>query len=1137
MISKPKNIVPVIGSISTGKSTFYNSLLGIDLLDARDEVTTKFALILRHNPNLKTPIFYHLKLVPGKEGETYEFEKDPNDKEASTREEIKKKIVEFNNKIAAEIDKKQSQMEFSDAFFMLELNIEFVKNEEFLEKYDFVDMPGINEPRVDYVEKFYKYIKNKVKFGILLFSSMDFRAKEGIENIKKVKRKCGFRMKDFLIILNKFDMVEEKDRENVIKDFRAYLTEQMGSKDCEPNPEYKYDIMSDSNSWVPLDSELLKAETLFEKDFSYCLFYYFKLFLDENINSKGTVNSYFEFLKTVTKGFMEKLFSKKKKEEREKYEKFIEEAQNISVSVFEEEMTKNMLKSIQDKIEKKNLKFQIVFENDDEIPEEIDDEYDYVTIVMKILYKLHHDKKIEPTFSKGHNELLKYFDKPKEVSDSNLERSEISSDSDPKKAILDDLSKHCVESYKNFQNLLQNDKEDNEIIKSFTILGNTFNTIRIPMFGIYSSGKSSFLSCIVGKQLLPQDVMECTKKAIVIKHVKFENDEDRKKAVMYSAGFEAIGECDGSMVYKFVEKEKICEGLENIHANITSLNKNATEHENKKDKEQEILGKSFYVIHTNIRFIDEMDVPEEVKNRIELIDLPGLNTYNNLFSQSDIMYNVLSLCNYYFFFIPCDTPVEDNNQQNTIKFILSELKRLSKQNDEEESFLKNCLFIFTKCDAEKEEARNPANFKKRIRTIAKLFLGCRKKIDEKIEDKEIDKLEKNIKACKFSAHQYNFFKEKQKQFSDLKYFIGSFSESYNSQKGNWIRGEKNFLKFIEKSLKGFDEDFEGKLKKDEYKNVKIKEELEKKISNYEKELSNDALNNVAAIYNCANKNIDQLKSLKESHGVEMKQVLSNAFVKCSNENLTNFKGTIIELINKVQNFYDGILKDRQKKNEEKEERKKQSENKLSELRKNKQIIEVLFNKTQVVQKTEQVINFVNSKIDYYIDHADEKIDSQKGNESKLKEALLEINREINGILEKGYEESNAEFKTLLNDIRKYFYVSHETLEKFVIKSGSDPSKLYEELGNVHWFFSFNSSLLKEILPKMKDGFRNVQSESTNIIKVSLDRFKTKVFSEINTQINNEQSLLKSIELLNPGNIQEMIEADKKLMSFKEKLLV
>ena len=61
-IEERKGLI-VIGMISSGKSTFLNSLLGITYLESKDDITTKFVTIIRYNESLKEPKFYHLKLI------------------------------------------------------------------------------------------------------------------------------------------------------------------------------------------------------------------------------------------------------------------------------------------------------------------------------------------------------------------------------------------------------------------------------------------------------------------------------------------------------------------------------------------------------------------------------------------------------------------------------------------------------------------------------------------------------------------------------------------------------------------------------------------------------------------------------------------------------------------------------------------------------------------------------------------------------------------------------------------------------------------------------------------------------------------------------------------------------------------
>ena len=54
IIEKRKGII-VVGMISSGKSTFLNSLLGITYLEANDNITTKMVTIIRYIENLEEP--------------------------------------------------------------------------------------------------------------------------------------------------------------------------------------------------------------------------------------------------------------------------------------------------------------------------------------------------------------------------------------------------------------------------------------------------------------------------------------------------------------------------------------------------------------------------------------------------------------------------------------------------------------------------------------------------------------------------------------------------------------------------------------------------------------------------------------------------------------------------------------------------------------------------------------------------------------------------------------------------------------------------------------------------------------------------------------------------------------------------
>ena len=72
-------IVPVAAMINAGKSHLLNVLYNIDFLECKAGIGTKFVNILRYNPKIKEPIFFHLIVI--KVGEKYIFYKDNSEKE------------------------------------------------------------------------------------------------------------------------------------------------------------------------------------------------------------------------------------------------------------------------------------------------------------------------------------------------------------------------------------------------------------------------------------------------------------------------------------------------------------------------------------------------------------------------------------------------------------------------------------------------------------------------------------------------------------------------------------------------------------------------------------------------------------------------------------------------------------------------------------------------------------------------------------------------------------------------------------------------------------------------------------------------------------------------------------------------
>ena len=117
-----KYVCPVIGMISSGKSSFLNALLNMDCLEASEDVTTKIVTIIRYNSNLTEPRFFQLT-VNNDSNDNYSFHKA--DKPTVTGiKAIKEKIIEVNkgNK------KINENPNYKDIFYMLEIGeVKFMK--------------------------------------------------------------------------------------------------------------------------------------------------------------------------------------------------------------------------------------------------------------------------------------------------------------------------------------------------------------------------------------------------------------------------------------------------------------------------------------------------------------------------------------------------------------------------------------------------------------------------------------------------------------------------------------------------------------------------------------------------------------------------------------------------------------------------------------------------------------------------------------------------------------------------------------------------------------------------------------------------------------------------------------------------
>ena len=216
-----KYIIPIIGLLSSGKSTFINGIfLNKTILEVGMSHTTKFICIIRHE----------YMLADGK----YRFTKvklDSNSliKDGDTIEDavaIKNKIIELNSKELVSED-------ILNDIYLLELNIHLIDDEkanyELLKDIDFMDIPGLDyfEAKKDNKKEIeskkilniFKNFNNKLKYFIIVFDCLRLHHDSSFTILEKLKNEFNIDMENDLIVINKINLMPEKTVDEIKKYF------------------------------------------------------------------------------------------------------------------------------------------------------------------------------------------------------------------------------------------------------------------------------------------------------------------------------------------------------------------------------------------------------------------------------------------------------------------------------------------------------------------------------------------------------------------------------------------------------------------------------------------------------------------------------------------------------------------------------------------------------------------------------------------------------------------------------------------------------------------------------------------------------------------------------------------------------
>ena len=752
-----KNLCPMIAMISAGKTSILKVLFDVDFLEASAGIGTKFVNIIRYNPDVgKNPKFYHLKLKDIGNGD-YDYYKDPDFKEIIGKQEIKQSNEKINQELknktvpyeelfymievgeSSFIEDKEylKNYDLVDIPGVSEFNVDQTPEEKPTEdisifKEDPEDLgaaysafEGENNKSIahfdtiekemenydpskekSYLTEIFRIIKNKMTNGIIVFSIDNYQHVENYRIIGKLHKVIKKPIENFLIFLNKIDKSENKEFDLGV----------LNSKIMKFFPSGTYFNFT-KNIIVPLSTIQLENESKMSKDFKYFLYYHYINYLmntqTDTPTLKGSTTTgglnFIDFLKKINK---RKKISKKKfveiinkMVESENYKKILGEIKGIISFIKERHSDDDLNLGVRaDDFEEKQIKGiiddKLQIEEDNEGEEDGDEqndgfdinEQDGVIFILFFYNEFKNNKKQIPSLSKNTLTIKRFFSM-KSVNDDKkkIDMKELLtklSKEDIKKQNLsqkiDDISKRLIEFYEEYkkENVRQQnlDKLQKSINSSIGIL-KTSNYLYIPMLGVSNAGKSTILNGLIGCSILPAHKNECTKKGILIKHWDNEFPAIRKTK------FKKDNLGDEIIYYFEPEANIIARGIHDIHRVLEGTNGEFTD--NAEDY--------FYQIDINIKFVRELNMDENIKNKICFIDLPGFGT-NNAFEQNEIYSRLIKSCNI-FLFIVFNLKIKEVDNKKMLDNLIEKMK--SFRGIVSHSFIEKCLFIVN-CDKDQE---------------------------------------------------------------------------------------------------------------------------------------------------------------------------------------------------------------------------------------------------------------------------------------------------------------------------------------------------------------------------------------------------------------------------------------------------
>ena len=724
--------IPMISTINTGKSSTLNFILNTNYLEVRENVTTKCCVIIRDRKGYKKGKIYNVIIEKRADIDKYNFEKGDE-----IKQDIKSFIEERNRKIEQLQD---VNMEIKDAslyFVIMELDTGLFEGEyeKYSELVEFIDIPGLDENGVKnnfYFKNVLPFIKMNFLFPVILLDSTRFQSVDVFATFHEIFQPyiSPYIKENFFNRIVENDLKNQNYTLNKIKEEALFLINKLNLHKAnernkimnemieETSNEFEVDLKFGKNCFVinarAKNIEVNKYMSLID----YTNYTLNKKDYDENEEILDLLTEAFknDFNFIIPDNIEEISKKSKKSKGYQQFKKLVEES-NIMQRDFQESYY---------------YYFNEIFNLKKITTKKMDEDGDIIKTAIKSKIKILIDKFLDDNDFK---KILEYTNIKEE--DLNEDFSKYIKIDDPFNFIQ--ILQSPIKELKTINNsgILQLNDDFDELYKFI----NKNKFINYIVIGEYSSGKSFTLNNIIGYNLylLTGGQEETTSHAFIIRNSKLIN--------LYEADL-----VKNQFGYYFNKKTKLASGKEKVAEKIEELNRNKKEF-------------SYYILETPIQMFENITLPQEIINSIELIDYPGLQTKKaeklNLINTPLINKDLIDG----FFFVALPT----NNKMNSLNKIFKTTinKFLYQDSNYEDSM--NCFFLYTKNTKEDKTDFNKFDVNKQV---LKLFEELKKEMDmsdvEKVKKKFDSTLFMNFaKFSNFDYYTHITFVEKLKSFENF----------------------------------------------------------------------------------------------------------------------------------------------------------------------------------------------------------------------------------------------------------------------------------------------------------------------------------------------------------------------------------